>query len=158
MCWSCDRPGSTRADWLDHMAGLVRQYGWAINWVEPDRGHPPWGYTVGLTFWNLPELVITGLDDRVVGSLLNAEANRAIVEGLPAAGLPFELTTGRVAEMVHVAEPRAHLNTACGLFGDYPFTAVQYVWADADGRWPWEAGFRGLPGGQPVLGPREDGP
>jgi hypothetical protein len=31
---------------------------------------------------------------------------------------------------------------------------LQMVWADDRDRWPWERGFRGRRGGQPVLGPR----
>ncbi|HVE95523.1 MAG TPA: hypothetical protein VNA67_00795 [Pseudonocardiaceae bacterium] len=32
--------------------------------------------------------------------------------------------------------------------------ALQVVWADDRGPWPWHGGFRGGRGGQPVLGPR----
>jgi hypothetical protein len=32
--------------------------------------------------------------------------------------------------------------------------ALQIVHADDRGRWPWETGYRGVKGVQPVLGPR----
>jgi hypothetical protein len=34
------------------------------------------------------------------------------------------------------------------------FTALQLVYPDEHGRWPWDADFRGGRGGQPVLGGR----
>jgi Domain of unknown function (DUF4262) len=34
------------------------------------------------------------------------------------------------------------------------FAALQLVYADDRGHWPWDAGFRGGRGGQPVLGAR----
>lgn len=49
MCWMCDDPTMTKGDALARMAGMVEEYGWAIQFVEGDRVHPPWGYTVGLT-------------------------------------------------------------------------------------------------------------
>jgi hypothetical protein len=32
---------------------------------------------------------------------------------------------------------------------------LQLVHADKRGRWPWDQGYQGVRGGQPVLGPRE---
>jgi hypothetical protein len=32
--------------------------------------------------------------------------------------------------------------------------ALQVVHADDQDHWPWESGYRGVPGGQPVLGRR----
>jgi hypothetical protein len=46
-----------------------------------------------------------------------------------------------------------HLLTAVALHGP-AVRGLQMVWADDRSRWPWERGFRGRRGGQPVLGPR----
>jgi Domain of unknown function (DUF4262) len=35
------------------------------------------------------------------------------------------------------------------------FAALQLVYADDRGHWPWDPGFRGGRGGQPVLGVRD---
>ncbi|WP_307830046.1 DUF4262 domain-containing protein [Lentzea nigeriaca] len=50
-----------------------------------------------------------------------------------------------------MAEPSAHLKIATALYGS-AVSAVQLVHADKRGHWPWEPGYRGVPGGQPVLG------
>jgi hypothetical protein len=58
-------------------------------------------------------------------------------------------------EIVQVAEPSVHLGVAAEFHGT-GFTAFQLVYADDRGHWPWERGFRGGRGGQPVLGARAD--
>ncbi len=56
---------------------------------------------------------------------------------------------------MRVAEPGAHLAVAAALNGPR-FSAVQLVYADDRGRWPWDVGYRGGRGGQPVLGARSN--
>jgi hypothetical protein len=53
--------------------------------------------------------------------------------------------------------PSAHLNIAIELCGPQ-VRALQVVHADDRGHWPWEVGYRGVRGGQPVLGIRAPAP
>lgn len=71
--------------------------------------------------------------------------------GLTHCGLPELVVSGPLIEIVELAHPDAHLDTAVALFGR-ELRALQLVWADDRGHWPWERGFRGMRGGQPVLG------
>ena len=71
----------------------------------------------------------------------------------PVPGERVPLTGGPLIEIVRVAEPSAHLRVATEFCGPQ-FTAIQLVYADDRGHWPWERGFRGGRGGQPVLGAR----
>lgn len=151
MCWTCDHPGTTQADFYDHMMGLIDRYGWALQYVEPHRDRPPFAYTLGLTLLGRPELVATGLPDHRVGSLLNDAAATARRDGPPSPGERL-LVAGWRVEVVELTVPDAHLHTAVGMFGPDTVRAVQLAWADGRGRWPWERGHRG---GQPVLGVRE---
>jgi hypothetical protein len=64
---------------------------------------------------------------------------------------------GPPVEFVRVAVPTAHLNVAAELFGP-GVRALQVVHADDRGHWPWDRGYRGVRGGQPVLGPRAEAP
>jgi hypothetical protein len=153
MCWMCDHPGSTRADYLDHMRGVIACCGWAVQGVEREGFHPPWAYTVGLTLAGRPELVVTGMSMRRAARLLNEQAEHMLHAGLPAPGEPVELIGGPVIQVVEVAEPTAHLSIAVEMFGP-GIRALQVVHADDRRCWPWEPGYRGVRGGQPVLGPR----
>jgi hypothetical protein len=153
MCWACDHPDRTDDDYLDWMRGVIARVGWAVQGVERDRIHPPWAYTVGLTAHDLPELVVTGLPLRPAADLLNAVAGHAMHDTAPKPGDQVELRGGPLIEVVEVAAPAAHLNMAVELCGP-GVRALQLVHADDRGHWPWERGYRGVRGGQPLLGTR----
>jgi hypothetical protein len=153
MCIRCDNPAMTGEQYLRYLADLVARRGWAVQGIERDRDHPPWAYTVGLTTWGRPELVVTGLPLQRAAALLNAVAAHAVHAEPPTPGEQVPLVGGPLVEVVRLPHPEAHLLRAVDLFGP-SVRGVQVVWADDRGRWPWDVGFRGSRGGQPVLGPR----
>ncbi|HEY3955130.1 MAG TPA: DUF4262 domain-containing protein [Streptosporangiaceae bacterium] len=147
----CDHPGSSRADYLDYMRNVMDRCGWAVQGIERDGPHPPWAYTVGLTRLGRPELVVTGMSLHRATHLLNDMAAHSLHADNPKLGEQIELTGGPVIQMIGVAEPTAHLRIATEMFGPR-IRALQVVHADDRGHWPWERGYRGVRGGQPVLG------
>jgi Domain of unknown function (DUF4262) len=154
MCWRCENPEATYRDYLDQLQGIIDVEGWALQCVERDRRYPSWAYTVGLSAQDEPELVVIGLPDIQAHQLLNGFARGVLEEGAaPVPGERITMPGGRLLEVVEVAEPTAHLHTAVSLYGPYA-SAVQLVYADDRGHWPWDAGYRGGKGGQPVLGQR----
>ena len=94
MCWICDHPGATRADYLDHVRRVIARYGWAVQDVARDRVHPPWAYTVGLTTFGQPELVATGLSRRRAADLLNGVAEHLLHAAAPRPGEQVKLVDG----------------------------------------------------------------
>ena len=153
MCWLCDHPDATPLDYLDHLRGLINQYGWAVQGVGRDRLHPPWAYTVGLTEHGKPELAVTGLSMRRAGALLDGVAAHVLHAAPPEPGEQVRLLDGPLIEIVRITEPAAHLLRAVDLYGPQ-IRALQVVHADNRGHWPWDRGYRGVQGGQPVLGVR----
>jgi Domain of unknown function (DUF4262) len=153
MCWECDHPGSTRADYLNFLAGFIAEFGWAVQGVERDRIHPPWAYTVGLTLYGQPELVLTGMPLRRACGLLNDVAEHVMHAEAPRPGDQIPWQGGPLMEIVAVAEPSAHLVMAVEMFGT-GVQALQVLHTDDRGHWPWDVGYRGVRGGQPVLGVR----
>jgi Domain of unknown function (DUF4262) len=153
MCWLCDHPDAKWPDYLDHMRDLIDAEGWAVQAVERDRFRPPWAYTVGLTAAGLPELVATGMSAHRAMHLLNDVAEHVLHTGALAPGGQHALEGGPLIEVVELAEPTAHLFVAVELYGK-GIRAQQIVHADDRGHWPWEVGYRGGRGGQPVLGVR----
>jgi Domain of unknown function (DUF4262) len=151
MCWMCDHPGSTVEDYLDEVRRKIQTYGWAIQYVEDDRR--PYAYTIGRTPFGLPELLVTGVSPVRAHHLLHDFADR--IEGtLPLKpGTKVALSGRDRVEVVKVEHPEAHMGAAIGLYG-YEVRAMQLVWADARGRWPWSADFDEGRGTQPVLGVR----
>ena len=157
MCWECDHPDSTPLDYLAHMCDLIACHGWAVQAVERDGIHPAWAYTVGLTPAGRPELVVTGMSLGRATRLLNDVASHVLHAAAPRPGEQIPLIGGPLIEIVQVQEPAAHLVTAVEIYGPR-IQALQLVHADDLHRWPWETRYRGVRGGQPVLGVRTPRP
>ena len=144
-------------DYVARVRALIAQHGWTVISVADD---PPVSYTVGLTrAFGHPELIIIGLDDhRTMQRVLNdavreicekgrfepfTECDR-IFEGYKAYVLPVDLS-------VH-----GRLNVATALLGEGQFSALQIVWPDREGRYPFQPGCDpDVVGGQPILGPTQ---
>jgi Domain of unknown function (DUF4262) len=153
MCWECEHPDASRFDYLEHLRANIALHGWAVQGVERDGIHPPWAYTVGLTAYRRPELVVTGMPLTRAAGLLNDVASHCLHAAPPAPGEEIPLTGGPLIEIVEIAVPDAHLIMATEVYGPL-VRALQVVHADDRGRWPWDRGYRGVRGGQPVLGVR----
>jgi hypothetical protein len=153
MCWQCDHPEATFLDYIAHVRGLIETFGWMVQGVQRSRYRPPYAYTVGLTSHDRPELAVTGLPLDSAMDLLNMCAAHLLHAAVPKPGEVIPLIRGPVIETVQVAEPMAHVPVAVHLFGPQ-IQVLQLVYADDRGHWPWDVGFRGGRGGQPVLGPR----
>lgn len=153
MCWQCDHPGATWQDYLEHLRGLLELHCWVVQGVQRERQRPPYAYTVGLPRHQRPELVVTGLPyDRAV-DLLSRTAEHVLHANAPRPGEVLSILGGPTIEIVRVAEPAVHLAVAAAINGP-GFSALQLVYADDRGHWPWDADFGGGRGGQPVLGAR----
>jgi hypothetical protein len=151
MCWQCDHPDKTREDYLALLRKTITAHGWAVQYVDDDR--TPFAYTIGLHDRGLPELLVTGLEPKRATWLLNTFAKRVVAGGMSAPGNQVWLPAGTRVELVAVAHPDAHLYMAVAIGGP-EIEAVQLVWADGRGRWPWAPGFDDGRRPQPVLGNR----
>jgi hypothetical protein len=154
MCWQCEHPGSTREDYLEHVRRLIGQSEWVVQAVNRDRIRPPWSYTVGLTEHGLPELAMTGLAAPRAALVLNTVAAYVLETSAPRPGDTMGIEDDDIMmEVVQVSEPAVHLLIAAEIYGP-GLRALQLVHADDRGHWPWCVGYRGMRGGQPVLGRR----
>lgn len=118
--------------------------------VEDDRR--PFAYSVGLHRRGQPELLVTGLPPKHATWLLNTFAKR-ISPRKPIAGECYSLPARTRIELVDVDQPDAHMGFAIAIEGR-DISALQLVWADDLGRWPWAPGFDDGRRLQPVLGRR----
>jgi hypothetical protein len=151
MCWQCDNPDRTIEDYFDEVRETIRKHGWMVQYVDSDR--TPFAYTIGLHDWGLPELLITAVSPQRATRLLNAVARDAVTGRTLIPGQQIKLSAGPLIEIVEMSHPDAHLNVAVAIGGP-EIRALQLVWADGRGRWPWSAGFCDGRRRQPVLGIR----
>jgi hypothetical protein len=151
MCWQCDNPDGTTEEYLEELRATIALHGWAVQAVEDDR--MPYAYTVGLHAHGLPELLITGLSDHRAAEVLNDVARAAVHGRVLIPGAHMAVGDGPLLEIVEVDHPDAHMTFAVVLGGP-DVRALQLVWADERGRWPWAAGWGQGRRRQPVLGIR----
>lgn len=136
-----------REQLLKQLAGVMDSFGWGVMGVgagkSPDT--PPFTYTYGLSkFPGAGELVMFGMDQRVAASILNSLGEDARAGRVLAAGQErTDLLVGDVPlRLIEFPRPQVleFLTTACALFDGPTFsvTALQVVWPDGEGRWPWQ--------------------
>lgn len=128
--------------YLGYLQGLADRHGWALQWVGPGEGEPAFCYTVGLSRFDLPELVVFGPGQRDSAWLLNTLAERMRAGRRYADGDSIDDLWPR-ARLMEVLDSRGHLLFAHALArAERPLPALQVVYPDRDGRWPWQHGSR----------------
>lgn len=151
MCDRCDSDANPD-DYLDHVRALIRRQRFVVQSVSGSRTEAEFSYTIGLTEHGLPELIVTGVQQDPATTLLGVWAEYLLDESVVLPGEVLE-SGPWLAQAVEVERPQDHLLMACRLYGD-AVRALQLVWADEAGRWPWDRGHRARRAGQPVLGER----
>ena len=151
MCWQCDHPEATTADYLRELRKSITKQKWVVQYVEDDKR--PFAYTIGLHKRGFAEYLVTGVSPERAMNLLNTVANYTIREVAPKAGELMTIGGDEQLEFVKVDQPDAHLAHAVDLYGP-DVRALQLVWRDERGHSPWCPDFDGGRGSQPVLGKR----
>jgi hypothetical protein len=151
MCWQCDHPGASAADYLKVLRKTITKRKWAMQYVEDERR--PFAYTIGLHKRGFAEYLVTGVSPERAMRLLNAVAEYTFREVQPKAGELMTLGDEVHLEFVKVEQPDAHLTFAVAIYGPQ-VQALQLVWRDERGHSPWCPDFDGGRGSQPVLGKR----
>lgn len=138
----------------------VADRGWHTEAIAEEEDAPPHAFSVGLfRSFDHPEVVIFGQPAPRLAALVDALAERVragdrFEEGAVATGL----FPGRPVVFRRVATRHypAWLSEAAWYHGGLRFPAVQCVWPDAAGNFPWDRWYpRTLRAQQPVLDGRE---
>ena len=148
-------------EYMKKIQATIAKHGVAIQGVFATEGEPGlnFSYTVGLTAHDHPEFIIFGLDPMRAARILNALARPVLDTNVRwQLGPNLEVFRGYPAELVEVVDSTEYLNVANELYAEPLWAnadrksvdAIQVVYPDAEGLWPWEPGSRVL--GQPVLG------
>ena len=161
MCDMCDAgigdDPDRRAEYFRELDARIRRVvdagGWLVQSVEAGPGTPAMSYTVGLTEFGHPELVVFGLGPRGSAALLHplGDAVRSGVD-LRSARISLSDAPLRVFDVPNSADL---LLVANGYYGRPPWDpvpALQVVYPDRYGTWPWEPGCQLAPGSQPMPG------
>lgn len=152
MCVQCeDRPAR---EVVDAYRRSVRHGGWALASVASSGRRVGFSYTIGLTrHHGHPELLASGLPPAEAEGLLSELADR-VRRGCrfhPGDVLSpdgaHRLQLVRVADATRLGHAQEIYASAAGLV-----PALQVVWSDHDGHWPWHPAWPGRVSDQPLFG------
>lgn len=139
MCAMCE--GETAGEFMAGVIDDIDQVGWSVIAVEDEQGRHVHTYTAGLTrYHGHPELIFSGADFHTAHHVLDALAD-TIRDGrrLDAGQMLGRGELGRACVLVPVADPsRLVLAQAIYAGASVAVPALQVVWSDEGGRWPWE--------------------
>ena len=152
MCDACNDPNFSADGYFEQLRQGLRDRRFLVQSVSGSRDSAEFSYTIGLTAHGLPELIVTGRRHDEATKLLTGWGDYVLDTSLVLPGETLETGPFRL-EAVEVERPEKHLLMADSLYGS-AVRALQLVWADDSGRWPWHPGHRARRSGQPVLGQR----
>ncbi|MED5388364.1 MAG: DUF4262 domain-containing protein [Pseudomonadota bacterium] len=144
----------------------IQRKGWHHFAVPGGDGQPGYTFSVG-HFLNLnhPELIVVGLKDSLASRLLDSAAVR--IRGLNKPYQPYRLyndiADGLEVMFLPVSFPhyKEYLGFANWFYQSLPapYPALQMVWPDPKGIFPWQPGYDArFHRAQPLLGPAPASP
>jgi hypothetical protein len=143
-------------DWMRDQQEHIDTTGWSVTHVLPTDDEPasPFSYTVGLTPWGSPELVIAGLPPEIAHALLNDLAARVFDQAARfthGQRIP-DLLAGYDA-IIREGQATAALlpGAAHARYGAANVRLQQVVWPDPLGHFPWDPQYTLDPLAQPLL-------
>lgn len=146
-------------EYLTRVRAQVSEHGVIVQAVSanPSTSTPAFAYTVGLAEIEEPELIIFGFQPYIAQDILNDLALpivRGQAERSLTPGLTRDIFAGDVpAWLIEVKDSKEHLIIANQMFsipGQQPVRALQVVFPDTNGLWPWQSGS--LESSIPILG------
>jgi hypothetical protein len=123
----------------------VREYGWHVILVPQDEQGPSFAYSIGLKkSFNHPEILILGLDLKVMHQMINGIGNRIKAGARFLAGQRYqEILEGYDCLFADVEKKyyRDYFGQAIDFYKGREFQVLQCLWPDKKGLFPGEANF-----------------
>ncbi len=136
---------SSKDAYLDQVAAMVRDHGWAIQGVfatETSTQRWDFAYTVGLIERGVSsELLITGIPMRAAADILNEIATSFVSIGEKIPPSEYTLANGYVLKSVSYIPRQGSdidLGVARAYYGRSDVPVTQYVWPDKEHHYPWD--------------------
>lgn len=125
----------------------IERFGWHVVHINEDAEGPGFSFSVGFYYtFQQPEILIMGLKQDVAHDLLKI-AYVQISGGK--AFRPFERNSDFTQDYecalapIEIEHYREYLGYATWFYRSLPnpFPALQFIWPDKQGRFPWEQGY-----------------
>ncbi|AJF08283.1 hypothetical protein GSUB_17560 (plasmid) [Geoalkalibacter subterraneus] len=135
----------------------IENVGWSVIGVFGDieKNEPPFSYSVGFSRMGKPEIIVVGLPLEIAQSIINEIGQRFKKTGVfPVAGDIRDDLANLPCTFIALSEQavKERLRAATALM-DPPVEALQLIWPDRQGKFPWDEGFdESMRAAQPLLG------
>ncbi len=138
---------------VGHALGQIAQGKWGATGVLGTGGAPSFTYTTGLTTLGRPELVMTGLDPEIAVGVINLAAVYMLADPDLVDGRDPLRAVEDICEVVAIeASDTSQMHVTRAVYGE--FRALQLVWPDERGRFPWDRRYPRRRSRQPLWGRR----
>ena len=139
----------------DMISEIIDKWGLMVQCVGAGADTQAFAYTVGLAKLDHPELIIFGLSQENAQAVLNSMGLPVVAKSRRwGPGRSDEVFAGSMpAMLVEVRDSADYLLAANSMFaipGQGPVPALQVLYPDAGGLWPWQEGS--TVADEPVLG------
>ena len=134
----------------------VQIHGWHVVKVFASAERPEFAYTIGLQHnFGHPELIVFGLSSKIAHAALNVAGDNIRAGACYQAGTQTDQILNQYLcafRPVPLAQYREHLGFALWFYRGSAFQALQLIYPDREGRWPWQDGVsHAFRQGQPLL-------
>ncbi|WP_338846304.1 DUF4262 domain-containing protein [Massilia sp. W12] len=124
----------------------IGEFGWHVVGIHEEENSPRFAFTVGLYYQYLhPEIMIMGLPHEVAHALLVSVQSITHKGGYiqPWSAVEEIASFPLVAVPIHFSHYKEHLGYGMWFYKSLPepFPAIQLVWPDKAGVFPWQDGY-----------------
>ncbi|WP_170131295.1 DUF4262 domain-containing protein [Quadrisphaera granulorum] len=124
---------------LDEHRRLIDEQGWSVVSVGgAGRRALPFSHTVGLTRLGHPELLVSGRGPAEARCLLGVLGDEVLAGHRFHVGDVLRRGPWPQLRLLRVTSPEALVVAQAVAADDVEIPALQVVWCDDDGRWPWD--------------------
>lgn len=124
---------------VDEHRRLIDEQGWSVVSVGgAGRRALPFSHTVGLTRLGHPELLVSGRGPAEARYLLDVLGDEVLAGHRFHVGDALQRDPWSAMRLLRVSSPDALVVAQAVVGTDSPVPALQVVWCDDAGRWPWD--------------------
>lgn len=138
----CDHPSAEKID--QFVQTSIKKHGWCCMGVFAEEGSPAFSYSIGFNLLNHPEIIVCGLPNETAHELMS-EVYRRIKKGTMTIkdGDTFDDLANMPLHFIKISESAKQkmMLLTNKYYNHWDFDALQMIWPDPAGRFPWNERF-----------------
>lgn len=126
------------------LSNTISEFGQTTIAMPGGLWRPPWSYSIGLfKTYGLPEVVLLGREREIASSMMSriyneVRAGTQLADGIEVASILLDQVC--IFRAIDEKHYKKYLPWAVDFYGNTGFPALQCIWPDMRGVYPWQAG------------------